>query len=124
MIVISHKGDFKRTLKYLNKISTVPIKNILEKYGQMGVQELAAATPRDTGLTAASWTYEVEISNSGYKITWNNTNINKHVNIALILQTGHGTRNGGYVQGRDYINPALQPVFDQLAAEAWREVTS
>lgn len=124
MIVISHKGDFKRTLKYLNKISTVPIKNILEKYGQMGVQELAAATPIDTGLTAASWTYEVEISNSGYKITWNNTNINKHVNIALILQTGHGTRNGGYVQGRDYINPALQPVFDQLAAEAWREVTS
>lgn len=123
MIVISHKGDFKKSLRYLTKVSKVPIKAILDKYGRIGVDRLSAATPVDTGKTAMSWTYDVEIKDTGYVITWNNTNVNKHINIALILQTGHGTRNGGYVQGRDYINPALQPVFDQLAEEAWREVT-
>lgn len=123
MIVISHKGDFKKSLRYLTKVSKIPIKAILDKYGRIGVEHLSAATPVDTGKTAMSWTYDVEIKDTGYVITWNNTNVNKHVNIALILQTGHGTRNGGYVHGRDYINPALQPVFDQMAEEAWREVT-
>ena len=75
------------------------------------------------GKTAASWTYEIEAARDSYTITWLNTNVNKHVNIALILQYGHGTRNGGYVAGRDYINPALQPIFDQIAEEAWQEVT-
>lgn len=124
MISIHHKGDFRRTIKFLNAITDIPIKHILEKYGQMGVSALAAATPVDTGKTAASWTYEIEMTKDSYVITWLNTNVNKHVNIALILQYGHATRNGGYVSGRDYINPALQPVFDQIAAEAWREVTS
>lgn len=123
MIKISHKGDFTKTTKFLNKVSTKPIRNILDKYGNMGVQALSVATPVDSGVTASSWTYEIEITSSGYTINWNNTNINKNVNIALILQTGHGTRNGGYVKGIDYINPALKPVFDQLAEEAWREVT-
>ena len=97
---------------------------ILNKYGKMGVSALAAATPVDTGKTADSWIYEIETSKDSYTITWSNTNVNNHVNIALILQYGHATRNGGYVSGRDYINPALQPVFDQIAEEAWREVTS
>lgn len=123
MIKISHKGDFTKTTKFLNKVSTKPIRNILDKYGNMGVQALSVATPVDSGVTASSWTYEIEITSSGYTINWNNTNVNKNVNIALILQTGHGTRNGGYVKGIDYINPALKPVFDQLAEEAWREVT-
>lgn len=128
MITISHKGDFKKSVKFLNKVADVvgansPIRAILEKYGKQGVDALAAATPVDTGKTAASWTYDIEMSGTGYTITWNNTNVNKHVNIALILQLGHGTRNGGYVAGRDYINPAIQPVFDQMANEAWREVT-
>lgn len=124
MINIHHKGDFKKTVKFLNKITNIPIRNILEKYGNMGVSALSVATPVDTGKTAASWTYEIEISKDSYVITWLNTNVNNHVNIALILQYGHATRNGGYVSGRDYINPALQPVFDQIAAEAWREVTN
>ena len=128
MITISHKGDFKKSIKFLNKLSeklgtSSPIERILNKYGQMGVDALASATPVDTGKTAASWIYELEMGESGYVITWSNTNVNKHVNIALILQQGHGTRNGGYVRGRDYINPAIQPIFDQLADEAWREVT-
>lgn len=124
MITISHKGNFKKSLQFLNKITDAPIRAILDKYGRLGVERLAAATPTDTGLTASSWIYEIEITGTGYVITWSNTHVNKHVNIAMILQYGHGTRNGGYVQGRDYINPALQPVFDQLAEEAWREVVN
>ena len=124
MIKITHKGDFRKTIKFLSKVRLLSIRNILEKYGRMGVQALASATPVDTGKTAASWTYEIEMSSTGYTITWLNTNVNKHVNIALILQYGHGTRNGGYVRGRDYINPAIQPIFDQISAEAWREVES
>ena len=124
MITFHHKGDFKKTIKFLNAITPLPIKAILDKYGRMGVAALAAATPVDTGKTAGSWTYEVETTKDSYVISWLNTNVNNHVNIALILQYGHATRNGGYVSGRDYINPALQPVFDQIAEEAWREVTS
>lgn len=128
MITISHKGDFKKSIKFLNTVAekvgaNSPIQKILERYGQLGVDALAVATPVDTGKTAASWTYEIEMTSEGYTITWLNTNVNKHVNIALILQYGHGTRNGGYVVGRDYINPAIQPIFDQMANEAWREVT-
>lgn len=124
MITISHKGDFKKSLKLLNKLTDFPIRNILEKYGKLGVDALSAATPVDTGKTAASWIYEIEMTKDSYTITWSNTNVNKHVNIALILQQGHGTGTGGYVAGRDYINPAIQPIFDQIANEAWREVTS
>ena len=124
MVSIHHKGDFKKSIKFLNAITNIPIKNILEKYGSMGVSALAAATPVDTGKTAASWTYEIEMNKDSYVITWLNTNVVNHVNIALILQYGHATKNGGWVSGRDYINPALQPVFDQIAAEACREVTN
>lgn len=124
MIKITHKGDFSKTVKFLDKITNVTIVSILEKYGKQGVDALAAATPKDTGKTAASWTYEITTEPGLYKITWLNTNVVKdYANVALLLQYGHATRNGGYVQGRDYINPALQPVFDKIAKEAWREVT-
>lgn len=104
-------------------MSRFEIRNTLDKYGAQGVAALAAATPIRTGETAGSWNYEVERSGNRYSIVWKNDNINNGVNIALILQLGHGTGTGGYVQGVDYINPALQPIFDQLAEEAWQEVT-
>lgn len=123
MIVIKHKGDFKKTEKFLKDISRIDFLRILDKYGREGVTALANATPIDTGLTAGSWSYEVSHSRNSYTITWSNSHVNDGVPIAIILQYGHGTRNGGYVQGRDYINPAMQPIFDKIAEEAWREVT-
>lgn len=124
MIVVRHRGSFNRTDKYLQRLSKFEVKDILSKYGQEGVAALAAATPVDTGLTANSWSYEVSMSSDLYKITWSNSHVNKGVPIAIILQYGHGTGTGGYVQGRDYINPAMQPIFDRIAEEAWKEVTA
>lgn len=97
---------------------------ILSKYGEMGVLALSQATPLDSGETARSWSYEIEKTGSGYNLVWKNSHVNKGVPIAIILQYGHGTRNGGYVQGRDYINPALRPIFDGIAADSWKEMTS
>lgn len=122
-IVIKHRGSFKNTERLFQKLSRFEINNVLDKYGQMGVSALSAATPTSSGETANSWDYVVEKTNSGYAIAWTNSNNNQGVNIALILQTGHGTGTGGYVKGIDYINPALKPIFDQLANEAWQEVT-
>lgn len=122
-ISIRHKGDFKKTEKLLKKSIGKNYRSILEKYGQRGVSALAAATPVDTGTTAACWDYEIIQNGTSISVVWNNYNINKGVNIAVILQYGHATRNGAWVEGRDYINPALQPIFDQLAEEAWKEVT-
>lgn len=122
MISFSSKGDWHRTVRFLEKASHLQILAILEKYGQLGVSRLEAATPVRTGLTAASWFYEIEKTDGGYTIQWSNANVNKGVNIAIILQMGHGTRNGGYVAGRDYINPALAPIFDSLADDIFREV--
>lgn len=98
--------------------------SILHRYGQEGVAHLAANTPKDTGETAASWSYEVKRTSRSMSIIWTNSNIVSGVPIAVILQYGHGTRNGGYVSGRDYINPAMRQVFDQLADDVWREVTN
>lgn len=100
------------------------IESILERYAQEGVSALASATPVDSGTTANSWGYEIEYSGESATIYWTNTNANKGVVIAVILQYGHGTGTGGYVQGRDYINPAMRPVFDQIADAAWREVVN
>lgn len=97
---------------------------ILKKYGEIGVEALAAATPKDTGTTAASWRYEIVKKRDGYSLYWCNDNVHNGVNIALILQYGHGTGTGGYVKGMDYINPAIRPIFDAIANDAWREVTS
>ena len=116
-------GDFEKTYDFLKRMSRGDAFKVLEKYGKLGVDALASATPIDSGDTASSWTYEVEQTGSTYSINWLNTNVNGGVNIAIILQTGHGTGTGGYVQGRDYINPAIQPVFDKIANEVWREVT-
>lgn len=119
-----HKGDFKKTERFLNKMRKRDYTKVLSKYGQMGVDALSRATPVDSGITASSWSYEIESSGSSATIYWTNTNINHGVSIAIILQYGHGTGTGGYVQGRDYINPALRPVFDKMADAAWKEVTS
>lgn len=99
-------------------------KGILEKYGEAGVAALVSATPSESGKTASSWTYEIQNSANGASITFSNTNINKGVNIAIILQYGHGTGTGGWVQGRDYINPAIRPVFDNIADAVWKEIVN
>lgn len=117
------KGDFKNLEKLLKKSLGKDYRSVLEKYGQRGVQALAAATPIKTGETASSWDYRIVEKNGSISVEWINTNVQNGVNIAIILQYGHGTGNGGYVTGRDYINPALQPIFDELAEAAWKEVT-
>lgn len=124
MITIRQKGDFKKTEKLLKKSFGKDYRQILEKYGKIGVDTLSAATPVDTGVTASSWYYEIIQNESTLSVVWKNRNIVNGINIAVILQYGHATRNGGYVEGRDYINPALQPIFDELADAAWKEVTS
>lgn len=124
MITIKQKGDFKKLNRYLERLLNVIKRGELDKYGRMGVDALMAATPVDTGKTAQSWYYEVKHTNGGASIVFRNSNINDGVPIAIILQMGHGTGTGGYVAGRDYINPAIQPIFDQIANDAWKEVTS
>lgn len=117
------KGNFAETTKFFEKLKQKQHLNFLEKYGKKGVAALSSATPVDTGLTAASWTYKVVRTDYSASLIFYNTNVQNGVPIAIILQYGHGTRNGGYVQGRDYINPAIQPVFDEMAKKAWEEVT-
>ena len=124
LIRITSKGDFDNTFRFLKKMSNFKVNKILEKYGAMGVSALAAATPVDSGLTANSWGYEISVGKEGATIHWTNINQNNGVYIAVILQYGHGTGTGGYVQGRDYINPAIRPVFDKIAEEAWMEVVN
>lgn len=124
MISFKQKGDFSKTQKFLNTILGRGYLNMLSKYGQMGVDALRSATPMDTGKTANSWYYEIEQSKGKTTIAWSNSNVNQNVNIAVILQFGHGTGTGGYVAGRDYINPAMRPIFDSIAEQAWKEVTS
>ena len=123
MIKFRQKGDFSKLSSYLEKAKETVRLGELDKYGREGVAALASATPVDTGKTASSWNYKIEHTNGSVKITFNNTNINKGVPIAIILQYGHGTHNGGWVEGRDYINPAIQPIFDKITESAWREVT-
>ena len=123
MITFRQKGDFSKASRYLERLKEAAKLGVLDKYGREGVAALASATPKETGLTASSWTYEIERKGSSVSIVYKNSNINKGVPIAVILQYGHGTGTGGWVQGRDYINPAIQPVFDRIADEAWKEVT-
>lgn len=123
MIHIKQRGGFDKTEKFLKKSFGRNYINVLEKFGQQGVAALSAATPVESGLTAISWSYEIIQNDSSISIVWKNSNVNKGVNIAIILQYGHGTRNGGFVSGRDYINPALKPIFDKMADAAWKEVT-
>nr|DAS43067.1 MAG TPA: type I neck protein [Caudoviricetes sp.] len=122
MISFKHKGDFSNTVKYFKKTKNV-IKNIsFDKYGEAGVEALKSATPYDTGLTASSWYYKVSKNNERVRIGFYNSNIQNGVPIAIILQYGHATRGGGYVEGKDYINPAVKEVFDEILNNAWKEV--
>ena len=123
MIGFRQKGDFSNTTNYLRKLKNTKILKILERYGQEGVEALASATPVDSGLTARSWYYKVEVTNASAKLIFCNSNVNKGIPIAIILQYGHGTGTGGWVEGRDYINPAIQPIFDKIVEHAWGEVT-
>lgn len=123
MIKFRHKGDFSKTTNYLNKVRKFIKRIDFEKYGQEGVIALKSATPVRTGVTADSWYYEISEKNNSVYITFCNSNIQNGVPIAIILQYGHGTGSGAWVQGRDYINPAIQPIFDEIANKAWKEVT-
>lgn len=123
MISFRHKGDLSKTTRFLESAKETVKLGQLDKYGREGVNALASATPVDSGLTAKSWYYKIEHKKGSSAITFYNSNIQNGVPIAIILQYGHGTRNGGWVQGRDYINPAIQPIFDKIANEAWKEVT-
>lgn len=123
MITFRHKGDFSKLTRFLERAKEAVRLGDLDKYGREGVAALASATPIDSGLTAKSWYYEITNKNGRAEITFLNSNIQNGVPIAIILQYGHGTGTGGWVQGRDYINPAIQPLFDKIANDAWEEVT-
>lgn len=124
MISFRQKGDFSKLTRYFERVKEAARLSILDKYGREGVAALASATPVDSGKTADSWYYEIERQNGSATISFYNSNINKGVPIAIILQYGHGTGTGGWVEGRDYINPAIQPIFDKIVHNAWKEVTS
>ena len=123
MIRFRHKGDFSKTTNFLKRAKDKVYLEDLDKYGRQGVAALASATPIDSGKTASSWYYKIENTKESAKISFYNSNVQNGVSIAIILQYGHGTRNGGWVEGRDYINPAVQPIFDKIVDDAWREVS-
>jgi hypothetical protein len=124
MITFTHKGNLRTTQKFFRGVSITSYLHIFEKYGHKGVEALSSATPIDSGKTKDSWSYTIKRTKNGVTITWNNSHIDKGVPIAIILQYGHATRNGGYVQGRDYINPTMRPIFDSMTKDLWREVTA
>ena len=122
-ITFTSHGNLDKVTGFLERIKDFTGHSKLDEYGRMGVEALRQATPVKTGITASSWTYEIKRERGSASIEWRNSNIQNGLNIAVILQYGHGTRNGGYVVGRDYINPAIQPIFDKIADSAWKEVT-
>jgi hypothetical protein len=124
MIRVRLKGDFSKTTGYLSGLKNAIQKINLDNYGRQGVAALASATPINTGQTANSWYYTVQRNGYSASIIFRNSNIQNDIPIAIILQYGHGTRNGGYVEGIDYINPALRPIFDKISDDAWKEVIS
>lgn len=123
MITVRQKGSFSKTIRYMTRVKKAIKLSDLDRFGKEGVAALASATPIDSGETASQWYYEIERGDQSVTISFNNSNIQNGVPIAIILQYGHATRNGGWVSGRDYINPAIQPVFDNIAENAWKEVT-
>src|SRR5258706_107221 len=124
MISVTSSGSFQVTEEFLKKMSKMDILQIMDSCGADGVTALAAATPHDTGLAAFSWNYDVHYSNGSYSISWTNIDIENDFPVAIMLQYGYGTGTGGYVQGRDYINPAMRPIFDRIADKVWKAVTS
>ena len=126
-ITLEAKGGFSKTYKTLKNLSvfqSYKLMGILDKYGKEGVKALQSTTPKDTGLTASSWSYDIEVEKDLVTISWNNSNLNHGVSVALLIQYGHGTGTGGYVEGIDFINPAMHPIFKQIADSAWKEVNS
>lgn len=124
MITFEQKGDFKNTDRFLKKMSKADFSNTLKGVAQKGVQALAAATPFDSGLAANSWGYQIKRSRGSFEIIWTNSDVENGFPVAIGLQYGHGTGTGGYVRGRDYINPAMRPIFEQILADLWTEVTT
>lgn len=124
MISIEATGSFKRTQEFLNQMTKGTFFSTLGHYGALGVSALASATPVDSNLTATSWTYEVVIKEGKYSIIWHNTNVESGIPVAILIQYGHATRNGGWIEGRDYINPVIQPLFDQITSDFWKQVTN
>lgn len=122
VIEFKHKGDFRKTDGFLKSIKHFSIENILRRYGEAGVIALQEATPVDTGKTAAGWYYDIEKTATQTKVVWKNSNVNDGVKIAMLIQMGHGTASGTWVEGVDYINPALQPIFDAIARDAFNEI--
>lgn len=123
MIKFTQRGSFKNTERYLRRLKEPQLLAVLNKYGSIGVSALSNATPTESGETANSWSYSIQQRPGYYSIRWHNSHQNDGVPIAVLLQYGHGTGTGGYVQGRDYINPAVRPIFDQMVNDAWKEVT-
>lgn len=123
-ITVEAKGSFINTQRFLQRLSRQDIFNILDRYGPQGVAALAAATPSETGETANSWYYEITQDKGSHEIVWKNSHVINGANIALLIQHGHGTGTGGYVTGRDYINPAMKPIFEQILAEVREVVTA
>lgn len=123
-ISIKQRGDWKRTTEYLKKAQRIRFRNILEQYGSAGVLALSKATPKDTGLTASSWNYKLELTSKGYSLSWFNTNEVHGTPIVVLIMFGHGTGTGGYIPPRDFVNPAIQPVMDALTEEIMKEVSS
>ena len=123
IIKIRHKGSFKNTDSFFNRALKRDYMSVLHRYGQQGVEALRAATPKDSGVTADSWGYKIEQSNGQVSLVWTNHNENQGANIAILIIYGHGLHNGGYVQGNDFVNPALQPIMEEMAQQVWREVT-
>lgn len=124
MISFSSSGNFDKTLKFLAAMQKLNIGKICESQGQRGVHALMSATPEDSGRAANAWGYTIVQSKSSIMIGWTNSDIENGFPVALMIQYGHGTGTGGYIQGRDYINPAMRPIFDQIAETVWKAVTS
>ena len=123
MISVRHKGSFKNSERFFTKARKLDPASILAKYGEMGVEALKSATPSNSGVTADSWSYQIESGNGSYTLSFSNSSENDGANIVILLMYGHGTGTGGYVQANDFVNPALEPVFQQIASEAWKEVS-
>lgn len=123
MAMVTHKGGFKNTERFFNRVMKKEYLNVLEKYGQMGVQALAGNTPAQSGKTADSWDFGIDEGDGKVTIYWTNSNENEGINIVLLLIYGHGTENGYYVEGLNFVDPAIQPIFQQMAEETWREIT-
>lgn len=124
MIKIKQRGNFNNTERFINRVKKIDFARLLTPYGQQGVTALSGATPKRSGEAASSWDYEIETSSKGVKITWTNSKMAGNVPLVILIQYGHGTGTGGYVQGQDFINPAIRPVFKRMAIDIWREITT